>query len=174
MFGPLLWGEPPCGSILARTTSSKQPLYFLLLASPKKKNKQTTKQKERWQGHCNSCGQLQRVQRVPEVQIMSLWVQFNYRRDTRFQSDLSPYWSLLGPRPLARESLASFHRTRLAFLECSGDRQWQIDMGCGGGGGEKSNFNASTRRKALRENNYPVSGALLNRKHWGLECNKWP
>ena len=28
---------------------------------------------------------------------MSLWVQFNYRRATRFQSDLSPYWFLLGP-----------------------------------------------------------------------------
>ena len=30
---------------------------------------------------------------------------------------------------------------------------------------KKSNFSSSTRRKALRENNYPVSGALLNRKH---------
>ena len=37
---------------------------------------------------------------------MSLWVQFNYRRATRFQSDLSPYWFLLGPSPLARESRA--------------------------------------------------------------------
>ena len=37
--------------------------YFFLLASPKKKNtsKQTNKQKERWQGHRNSCGQLQWV-----------------------------------------------------------------------------------------------------------------
>ena len=35
---------------------------FILLASPKKKpNKQTNKQKERWQGHRNSCGQLQRA-----------------------------------------------------------------------------------------------------------------
>ena len=33
-------------------------LLFILLASPKK---QTNKQKERWQGHCNSCGQLQRA-----------------------------------------------------------------------------------------------------------------
>ena len=63
---------------------------------------------------------------------MSLWVQFNYRRVTRFQSDLSPYWSLLGP--LARESLASFHSTRLAFLGCSGDHQQEKDMGGGGGG----------------------------------------
>ena len=33
---------------------------FFLLASPKKKNtsKQTNKQKERWEGHRNSCGQL--------------------------------------------------------------------------------------------------------------------
>ena len=62
---------------------------------------------------------------------MSLWVQFNYRRVTRFQSDLSPYWSLLGP--LARESLASFHSTRLAFLGCSGDHQQEKDMGGGGG-----------------------------------------
>ena len=30
---------------------------FILLASPKK----TNKQKERWQGHRNSCGQLQRA-----------------------------------------------------------------------------------------------------------------
>ena len=35
---------------------------FILLASPKKKtNKQTDKQKEPWQGHRNSCGQLQRA-----------------------------------------------------------------------------------------------------------------
>ena len=34
--------------------------YFILLDSPKKQtNKQTNKQKERWQGHRNSCGQLQ-------------------------------------------------------------------------------------------------------------------
>ena len=33
----------------------KTNFYFILLASPK----QTDKQKERWQGHCNSCGQLQ-------------------------------------------------------------------------------------------------------------------
>ena len=37
---------------------------------------------------------------------MSLWVQFNYRRATRFHSDLSPYWFLLGPSPLSRESRA--------------------------------------------------------------------
>ena len=37
-------------------------IIFILLASPKKKkNKQTNKQKERWQGHRNSCGQLQRA-----------------------------------------------------------------------------------------------------------------
>ena len=34
---------------------------FILLASPKKKHKQTDKQKERWQGHRNSCGQLRRA-----------------------------------------------------------------------------------------------------------------
>ena len=32
---------------------------FILLASPKKK--QTNRKKECWQGHCNSCGQLQRA-----------------------------------------------------------------------------------------------------------------
>ena len=70
---------------------------------------------------------------------MSLWVQFNYRRATRFQPDLSldlsPYWFLLGPSPLARESrarastadwqptgsrlAADWQPTRLAFLEYS-------------------------------------------------------
>ena len=34
--------------------------FFILLASPKT-NKQTDKQKERWQKHRNSCGQLQRA-----------------------------------------------------------------------------------------------------------------
>ena len=32
-------------------------VFFVLLAAPKKKNKQ----KELWQGHRNSCGQLQRA-----------------------------------------------------------------------------------------------------------------
>ena len=40
--------------------------------------------------------------RVREVQIMSLWFQFNYGRVTRFQSDLLP----LRPSPLAREGWA--------------------------------------------------------------------
>ena len=37
--------------------------YFILLASPKKKKKETNKnkQKERWQGHRNICGQLQQA-----------------------------------------------------------------------------------------------------------------
>ena len=34
-------------------------LFFILLASPKKK--ETNKQKERWQGHRKSCGQSQRA-----------------------------------------------------------------------------------------------------------------
>ena len=41
-----------------------QIIIITLLTSPKKKkqtNKQTDKQKKRWQGHCNSCGQLQRA-----------------------------------------------------------------------------------------------------------------
>ena len=40
--------------------------FFLLLASPTKKktDKQTNKQKERWQGHRNSCGQLQRARNI--------------------------------------------------------------------------------------------------------------
>ena len=44
-------------------TFSPVSFYFILLASPKKKqtNKQTNKQKELWQGHRNSCGQLQRA-----------------------------------------------------------------------------------------------------------------
>ena len=39
--------------------------YFFFISFAKKKktqaNKQTNKQKERWQGHRNSCGQLQRA-----------------------------------------------------------------------------------------------------------------
>ena len=42
-------------------TFSPVSFYFILLASPKKTNKQTNKQKELWQGHRNSCGQLQRA-----------------------------------------------------------------------------------------------------------------
>ena len=38
---------------------SEASVIFILLASPSKK--QTNKQKECWQGHCNSCGQLQRA-----------------------------------------------------------------------------------------------------------------
>ena len=54
---------------------------------------------------------------------MSLWVQFNYRRATRFHS-VATYWFLLGPSPLARESrarasTADWQPTRLAFLEYS-------------------------------------------------------
>ena len=41
---------------------------FFLLASPKKK-KQTDKQKERWQGHRNSCGQLQRARKLIKKKI---------------------------------------------------------------------------------------------------------
>ena len=34
----LFYEENPCGSILARAASSKQPLYFILLALPNREN----------------------------------------------------------------------------------------------------------------------------------------
>ena len=37
------------------------PLVLFYFISFKQTNKQTDKQKERWQGHRNSCGQLQRA-----------------------------------------------------------------------------------------------------------------
>ena len=61
MCSDLYYEQNPCGSILARAASSKQPLHFTLLALPKKTNKQTTKHIELWQEHCNSCDQLQRA-----------------------------------------------------------------------------------------------------------------
>ena len=40
--------------------------YFFFISFAQKKNtsKQTNKQKERWQGHRNSCGQLQRARKL--------------------------------------------------------------------------------------------------------------
>ena len=36
-------------------------LFYFISFAKKQTNKQTDKQKERWQGHRNSCGQLQRA-----------------------------------------------------------------------------------------------------------------
>ena len=45
-------------SFLTSTDDRIILFYFISFAQ---KNKQTNKQKERWQGHRNSCGQLQRA-----------------------------------------------------------------------------------------------------------------
>jgi len=51
-------------------------ILLLLLASPKNK-KQTNKQKEHWQGHRNSCGQLQRAAMVSGRTFNSLSLNIN-------------------------------------------------------------------------------------------------
>ena len=38
--------------------------FIISFANKKKTDKQTNKQKERWQGHRNSCGQLQRARNI--------------------------------------------------------------------------------------------------------------
>ena len=68
VLGGLYLNELPQRLIQYGTQLSEQLILhiylLLLLASPKKKNKQTNKQKEHWQGHRNSCGQLQRAAMV--------------------------------------------------------------------------------------------------------------
>ena len=70
-FGPLLWKrlnnkvkQSPSlqsfkNAIRNLNISAFILLFYLINFAPSKTNKQTNKQKERWQGHRNSCGQLQ-------------------------------------------------------------------------------------------------------------------
>ena len=71
-FGPLLWKRlnnkvkqsPSLQSFknaIRNLDISVFLLFYFINFAPQKTNKQTNKQKERWQGHRNSCGQLQWV-----------------------------------------------------------------------------------------------------------------
>ena len=79
-FGGLYLNELPQRLIQYGTQLSEQLilhiylLLLLLLASPKKK---TNKQKEHWQGHRNSCGQLQRAAMVYGRAFNSLSLNIN-------------------------------------------------------------------------------------------------
>ena len=46
----------------------REPRITVILFISFAKNKQTNKQKEGWQGHRNSCGQLQRAQDILKTQ----------------------------------------------------------------------------------------------------------
>ena len=60
---------------------------FILLASPKKK--QTNRKKECWQGHCNSCGQLQRAQiLIKEIKTRNIKKRSDTRKSTAMYNKL--------------------------------------------------------------------------------------
>ena len=79
VLGGLYLKELPQRLIQYGTQLSEQlilHIYLLsLLASPPKK--QTNKQKEHWQGHSNSCGQLQRAAMVSGRAFNSLSLNIN-------------------------------------------------------------------------------------------------
>ena len=63
--------------------------YYYFISFAKKTNKQTNKQKERWQGHCNSCGQLQRARTLKKIKTRNIKKHSDTRKTT------APYNKLL-------------------------------------------------------------------------------
>ena len=88
---------------------------IILLASPKKKtNKETNKQKERWQGHRNSCGQLQRARILKKIKTRNI----KKHNDTRkLQLHTTSYWTRQGTNTI------TFYRGVARIFQRGGHRQ---------------------------------------------------
>ena len=82
--------------------------YFFFISFAKKKktqaNKQTNKQKERWQGHRNSCGQLQWARKLTKkIKTRNIKKHSDTRKTTATYIYVihwlgGPYWEKLCPR----------------------------------------------------------------------------
>ena len=73
-----VWTSLMRRTLLVRFSQGLPPVskhfIFSYQLRQKKTNKQTTKQKERWQGHCNSCGQLQRARNLINLIILIVFL----------------------------------------------------------------------------------------------------
>ena len=72
-----------------RGLGSKLFYYYFISFAKKKTNKETNKQKERWQGHRNSCGQLQRARTLKKIKTRNIKKHNDTRKTT------APYNKLL-------------------------------------------------------------------------------
>ena len=115
-FGPLLWKrlnnkvkQSPSlqsfkNAIRNLDISAFILLFYLINFAPQKTNKQTNKQKERWQGHRNSCGQLQWARKLTKkIKTRNIKKHSDTRKTTATYIYVihwlgGPYWEKLCPR----------------------------------------------------------------------------